>query len=158
MSIRTLLVLVSTTIGLSSAFGQTTTTNTREVDFPAIAFGSGETLEINVINVAANSTSGTAASCTGSVLFKNAAGTAVGSASPFTLTTGQISSTRLPFATATSSGGRTAIRAAVQITAPTTTPRPPCSLQFTLEVFDSATNATHIVITDGGLSTGGFRN
>src|SRR5205807_5610801 len=149
---RTFLIIVTTTIGVSSAFAQTTAT-TREYDFPAIAFGSGETVEINVINVAANSAAGTAASCTGSVLFKNTAGTAVGSASPFTLTAGQISSARLPFASATSTGGRAAIRAAVQVTVPATTPRPPCSLQLALEIFDSSTNATHVIVNGGGLST-----
>jgi len=157
MTIRTLCFIAGAAISLSSAGAQTTAA-TREFNFPVIAFGSGETLEINVINVAANSSNGTAASCTGAVVFKNASGATVGSASPFTLTSGQISSARLPFASATSTGGRAAIRAVVQVTVPTTTPRPPCSIQPALEVFDSATNATHVIITGGGLSTFGGRN
>jgi hypothetical protein len=155
MSIRTLLPVFTASVFLSSAFAQTTTANTREFDFPAIAFGSTETLEINAINVAANSANGTAASCTGSIAFHNAAGTAVGAATSFTLTAGQISTARLPFANAGSAAGRAAVRAVVQVTIPAATPRPPCSLQLSLEIFDSSTNATHVYINGGGLGTAG---
>jgi hypothetical protein len=153
MSIRTIFLIFS--IGLSSAVAQTTTNNTREFVFPAIGFGSTETLEINVINVAANSNAGTAASCTGSVVFRNAAGATLGTATAFTLTTGQISSARLPFATASSTGGRAVVRPLVQVTVPTATPRPPCSLQLSLEIVDAATNATQVFVGSGGLSTAG---
>lgn len=157
MSLRTSFFILSAAIGLTSAMAQTTPV-TRETDFPVVSIGSTETLEINIINVAANSSAGTAASCTGNVTFKNSAGTAVGGTNAFTLTTGQITSVRIPFASATSSGGRAAVRAVVQVTVPTTTPRPPCSLQLGLEVFDTATNATHLIVTGGGLTTGGRGN
>jgi hypothetical protein len=157
MFIRTLFLILSATAWLSSAVAQTTTTNTREFDFPAIAFGSTETLEVNAVNVAANSSAGTAASCTGSIVFRNAAGTTIGTASPFTLTTGQLATARLPFASATSSGGRVVVRPLVQLTVPTTTPRPPCSLQLSLEVFDSSTNASHVYVSGSGLGAGGGR-
>jgi len=154
MSIRTTLLVFSTIVWVSSAAAQTTN-NTREFNFPAIAFGSTETLEVNVINVASNSNGGTAASCTGSIVFRNAAGATIGNPSAFTLTSGQISSARLPYASATSTGGRAAIRAAVQVTVPSATPRPPCSLQSSLELFDTATNATHVYLGGVGLSTAG---
>src|SRR5436190_17556014 len=95
MSIRTRLLIFSITVCLSSAVAQTTNNNTREFDFPAIGFGNNESLEINVINVAANSTAGTAASCTGTIVFRNGAGATLGTATAFTLTTGQISTARL---------------------------------------------------------------
>jgi hypothetical protein len=158
MSIRTLLFTLSTTVLLSSAaVAQPTTTNTRELAFPVVAFGNSETLEVNVINVAVNSTAAgaTPASCTGSIVFRNVAGATIGSATPFTLTSGQISTARLPFATAASTGTRVAVHAVIDLTLPATTPRPPCSLQTALEVFDSATNATHVYIGGGSLTTAG---
>ena len=157
MSIRTFLLIFSTTVCLSTAVAQTTTTNTREFDFPMISFGTNESLEVNVINVAAISTAtgGAAASCTGSIAFHNSAGAVIGSPTPFTLTSGQITSARLPFASATSTGGRAAVRAIVDLTFPTTTPRPPCSLQFSVEIFDGSTNATHVYVSGGSLNGGG---
>jgi hypothetical protein len=155
MSIRMCVWALSAAAGLSVALAQTNNTNTREFVFSPLAFGSTETAEINVVNVASNSSNGTAASCTGNILFRNAAGTTIGSATPFTLTSGQSTSAHLPFATATSTGGRALIRGVVQLTIPTATPRPPCALQFSLELYDTSTNATHFVVTGSGLSTPG---
>jgi len=157
MSLRTLLLILSCTACISTAVAQTTTTNTRQFTFPVVAFGSNETLEINVINVAANSTAtgGAAASCTGSVAFRNSSGAAIGNPATFTLTSGQITSARLPFASSLSASGREAVRAVVDITVPTTTLRPPCSLQFSVEIIDASTNATHVYISAGSLTTAG---
>jgi hypothetical protein len=88
-------------------------------------------------------------------VFHNAAGATIGTATSFTLTAGQISTARLPFANAGSTAARAVVRAVVQVTVPTATPRPPCSLQLSLEIFDSSTNATHVYINGGGLGTGG---
>jgi len=57
-------------------FGQTTTTTTatRTITLPPAGLGSTETAEINIVNVATNSSSGTAASCSGTISFLNPAG------------------------------------------------------------------------------------
>ena len=57
-------------------------------------------------NLAANSTSGTAASCAGSITFNNATGNAIGTSTSFTVTAGQIFSASLPFAKISSSTTR----------------------------------------------------
>jgi len=154
MSIRTLLILLSTTICLSTAEAQTATNNTREFDFQAVGFGSGETLEVNAINIAANTSSGTAASCTGSIVFRNTAGTTIGAPTAFTLTAGQSLSAHLPFASPASTGSRVLVRPQVQVTVPAA-PRPPCALQLSVEIIDSTTNATHVFVGGGTLSTNG---
>ena len=55
----------------------------------------GETVQVNLVNLASASSSGTAASCAGSVSFYNAAGSIIGTATTFTLTSGQITSVEL---------------------------------------------------------------
>src|SRR5437764_5769792 len=131
--------------GVSSSIAQTTTTATRHFRFPAVGLGSSETAEINVSNVAASATIGTAASCTGMISFTNAAGATIGTATPFTATAGQTVTARLPFAAAGATGTRTVIAGVVQQTLPTTTPRPPCSIEFSFQTFDTATGVNHVV-------------
>ena len=130
-----------------SLFAQTSTTGTRTINLPPAGLGSTETARINVVNVASDSTSGTAASCTGSISFLNASGVAIGSPATFTVTSGQISSGSLPFSSAGISGIRGEIRGQIQLTL---TASVPCALSFSFETFDSATGVTHIFLASPG--------
>src|SRR5258708_17684655 len=98
---------------LGSAFAQTTTTaqTTRNLDLPPFGRGSTETARVNLTNTATASSSGTAASCTGSVSFINASGTTIAAATSFTIASGQTSSVSLPFNSAGVSGTRAEVRA-----------------------------------------------
>jgi hypothetical protein len=135
-----------------SLFAQTTTSGTRTINLPPAGLGSTETARINVVNVAADSSSGTAASCAGSISFLNSAGTAIGSATAFTVTSGQISSASLPFSGAGLSGIRGEIRGEIQLTL---TAGVPCGLSFSFETFDSTTGASHIFLASPGGPGGG---
>ncbi len=155
---KTIAVTLIAAAAMFSAAAQTTsTTSTRSFAFPAVGLGATETAEVDLVNTAANSTAGTAASCTGTVTFVNAAGVNIGTAGTFTLTSGQISSVRLPFSGSGGTGLRTVVRAVVTVTLPTATPRPPCSLESTLETYDTATGATHSLLT-GSVETYSGRN
>ena len=111
---------------------------------------------MNVANVAANAASGTAASCAGSVSFYNASGEVIGTTTAFTLTTGQISNVKLPYASAGAARARTVVRAVVMLT--TTSPSTaPCSLVFSLETYDAATGVTHVHVDGGGMQGGNYR-
>jgi hypothetical protein len=135
------------------AQGATATTVTRTFTFAPVGLASSETAQINVTNVAATSSRGTAASCTGNISFLNAAGAVIGTATNFTVTTGQISSVALPFSRAASTGSRVEVRGAVQLTTPTTN-APPCSLEFSLETYDTVSGVTHLFLSNSaGQST-----
>jgi hypothetical protein len=136
-----------------SAFAQTSsTTGTRTFSFPPFGLGSTETARINVANVASESTSGTASSCTGSITFLNSTGATVGAAATFTLAAQQISSASLPFASAGLTGIHGELRAQISLTL---TSGVPCGLVSSLETFDSSTGATHIYIGGAGGGFGG---
>ena len=147
MSIRRLVLTIAAIGAMSSAFGQSTTT--RDFNLPPVGLGATETAEINVANFASNASDGTAASCTGSISFLNASGATIGSATPFTLASGQILSARLPFSGAGASGTRTAIRGVVALTLSTATPRPPCGLAVSLATYDTSSGATHALVPSG---------
>jgi hypothetical protein len=98
---------------------------------------------VNVVNTASNSSSGTAASCTGAISFLNSSGTVVGTATSFTLAAGQTFSASLPFARAGATGVRTEIRTEVTLTENTTT-RTPCRLVSSTETYDTTSGVTHI--------------
>ena len=132
------------------ALAQTTIVATDNSNFPPFGLGSGETARINLTNVAANSSSGTAASCTGSVSFVNAAGTTIGAATSYTIPSGQTASFSLAFASAGLTGNRGQIRAVIQSTRSSTT-NAPCSLLFSLETFDTSSGATHIYVSGSDL-------
>ncbi|MBV8818833.1 MAG: hypothetical protein JO022_10790 [Acidobacteriaceae bacterium] len=153
---KNLLLTLMFVTGMSTAIAQTTTTRSHNYDFPLIGLGSTETAEVDVINPATNSSSGTAASCTGTVSFLNSAGTTIGSATPFTLTAGQASPVKLPFSSSGGTAPRTLIRAVVSETVSTSGSNPPCGLQFTMSIYDTTTGATHAVLTGGGLASGPF--
>ena len=80
---RSVLALIAATAWLAaSASAQTSsTTFTRDFRFPPVGIASTETVQINVVNNATASSSGTAASCTGTITFTNASGTVIGTSS-----------------------------------------------------------------------------
>src|SRR5271169_5351587 len=128
MSIRKLVVtsLLAATLAMS-AFAQgstTTSTTTQTFLFPPVGLGSTETAQVNVVNIASASSTGTAASCTGSISFANSAGTVIGKAATFTVGTGQIASVSLPFGTSGFSGTRGEFVATLThtVTRPSTVP------------------------------------
>jgi hypothetical protein len=124
-----------------AAMAQTTTaTVTRSATLPVIGLATPETAQVNVTNLAVARTNGTAPSCTGNISFLNASGTAIGSATPFTVTSGQTFSAKLPYAN-TAATGRTVVRPVVTLTI---TPGTPCTLATTLETYDSTTGVTHL--------------
>jgi hypothetical protein len=162
MSIRKFVVTSFLAAALAvSAFAQgstSTSTTTQTFLFPPVGLGSTETAQVNVVNIASASSSGTAASCTGSVAFANSAGTVIGKATTFTVGTGQIASVSLPFGTSGFSGTRGEVVATLTrtVTRPSTAP---CSLVFSLETFATATGETHVVLTNSaadGPGNGGF--
>src|SRR5438477_5878849 len=156
MSIRSLVFMFAAIVATSSAFAQSTT-STRTFNFPPLGLGATETAEIDVVNSAANGSDGTVASCTGTISFLNASGATIGSATSFTVTSGQIFPVRLPFSSVGASSTRAAVRGVVTLTLSTATPRPPCSLAVSLSTFDTSTGATHALVTggtDGGAGYG----
>lgn len=139
------------------AFAQTTTstTTTRDTPIGPVGVGSTETIQISVANLASNSSSGTAASCTGSISFNNATGTAIGTATSFTVTSGQIQSVALPFSKIAASGTRAEVIAIISTTNTTGSSAAPCDLRYSLETFDTSTGASHIFLTNAGAVGGG---
>jgi len=131
----------------AAAMAQTTTTSTytTTIGLPVVGLAPSETMQINVLNAAAVSANATAASCTGSVTFYNSAGTAIGSPSTFTVGSGQISSVKLPYASAGGSGSRTVLRPVIT-TMGTIPAKAPCALEYSLETYDTAMGITHVFI------------
>jgi hypothetical protein len=81
-------------------------------------------------------------------------GTAIGSATSFTVTSGQVFSAKLPFASSGGSGVRTIVIGEVSYTLTSGTP---CGLQITLETYDTSSGATHVELGGGAVaSVGGF--
>src|SRR5258706_11123090 len=96
---RITLLVVMAICAAASAFAQGSTgstTTTIQFSFPPTGLALTETAQINVTNIAAASSTGTAASCTGSVSFVNSSGATIGTATSFTVGTGQIASVSLP--------------------------------------------------------------
>lgn len=161
MSIRTL-ILTSTALATwaacsASAQPGVTTSVTRQFTFPVVGIGSTETAEVIVSNQAVNSSNGTAASCTGNVSFTNAgSGASMSSPTNFTLAAGAISHVSIQGV----AGSRTYILPAVQQTISNNngSARPPCTLEMTLEIYDTTTGATHAVLTLEGAASGGLGN
>ncbi len=145
--LKTILALGAMSVG---ALAQTTTTTTAHPrSFPPVGLAPTETLQINLLNTAAASSSGAAASCTGSVSFTGPTGTAIGSAKTYTVASNQIVSVSLPFSSAGASG-RTEIVASFTPTASSA----PCALTTTLEVFDTSTGVIHLHLDGAGVASG----
>jgi hypothetical protein len=142
-------LLTAAAFTAAAALSQTTAsgTVTETSNTPAIGLASSETAQINVVNVASNSSSGTAASCTGTISFLNASGTVIGTATPFTVASGVIASVSLPFAKAGVTGTRTEIRGVVARTV-TLNSGVPCGLEATLETYDTSTGVTHVYLSN----------
>lgn len=142
--------------GSSTSSSTSTTYTPQPMALPPFGLGSTETARIDVMNTAAASSSGTAASCTGSVAFYNSSGTIIGTSTTYTLGTNQISSVSLPFADAGLTSPRGEITAIVTPTTSTsTTSAPPCQLRVTVSTFDSTTGATHLFSGGGPGGPGG---
>lgn len=151
--IRAVALLAAVTV-LGALAQTTTTTSSSTRDLGLTGLSATETAQIFVVNTAAASNSGTAASCAGSLSFTNAAGTAIGTAVPFTLGTGQSASATLPYAQAGQSG-RAEIRAHLTLTG-TPGANTPCQLRTLFETFDSTTGATHVHLDSGQEVVPGF--
>jgi hypothetical protein len=131
----------------------TTTTSTRQTTFPPVGLGSTETLQVNLANTATAATGGNAASCVGTVSFLSSTGATIGSATSFTIASAQLTSVRLPFASAGLTGNRGVVRVVISLTR---TSGVPCNLVYSLETFETSSGATHIYTTQGSDSGGGF--
>ncbi len=139
----------------------------RNIVLPPVGLAATETAEVNLVNVAAASSAGIAASCQGSVSFYDAGGSPIGASAAFTVGTGQIYSAKLPYASMGAAGPSTVVRAEI---APSLAPStewfvaaqtPPCELVFALETYDSATGITHALVsgsTAQGSTLGVLRN
>jgi hypothetical protein len=146
-------ILLLPLLAAAAAMAQTTTTTTtRSSTLPPVGLASSETAQVNVVNLAANSASGTAASCAGSISFVNASGATIGSATSFTVTAGQTFSKSLPYST-TAASGRTVVRGVVSLTT-TSGSNAPCSLAITMETFDTSTGVTHVYHAGDAAFTG----
>jgi hypothetical protein len=153
MSIRNLRLLFALAAAMTgSALAQTTTTTrTSDFSFPLVGLASTETIGVNLINLASNTTSGTAASCTGTVVFLNSTGTTIGTATTFTLAADAATSVTLAF----SSAGLTSPRGLIRTVLTTTnTSNVPCSLSFSLNTYDTSTGVTHVFLTGSGIQSG----
>lgn len=137
---------------------------TRNASFPPVGLALSETMQVNVVNLAENptATTGTSttststptpASCTGSISFFNAAGTAIGTATTFTVTAGETQSASITLAKAGITGSRPEIRAVIQTTTTEGRNAPPCSLGSSLETFDSGTGVTHVYLSGPALAS-----
>jgi len=123
---------------------------TRNYNFPPVGLAGTETLQVNVVStstvtVASLVPDQAPASCTGTISFANASGTAIGAPVPFTIPPGQVYSAPLPFSkTAYSSRGE--VVASVQQTV-VFSQGIPCTLAISLETFDTGTGVTHVLLT-----------
>jgi hypothetical protein len=130
-----------------------TTTGARVYVFPPVGLGSGETASITVVNTAVSSsvasplftsaTQQSAPSCTGTISFFNANG-AIGTPASFTVGAEGFQTVTLPFASAGLTGNRGEILGKISLAVSSA----PCSPMFALETYDSATFATHAVLSN----------
>jgi hypothetical protein len=159
-------LLTGTLVLAICAFGQiviSPAATTRTSNLPPVGIAGTETAQVILTNTAANpaitisvlgagsTTTVPVASCVGSVAFYNASGKLIGTATAFTLTSGQIEPVSLPYASAGSSAGRALIRAVVTLTTTFPSP-PPCSLSYSLVTFDTTTGVTRAIVNDSGLT------
>jgi len=130
----------------TAIFAQTVTnSSTITQALPPFGLGSTETARLDLTNFATATSGGTAASCTGTVSFYNAAGTIIGTATPYTVASGQTVSVSLASTSAGFSGSRGELR--VVITS-TRTSGVPCELRTSFQTFDTSSGATHLYLPD----------
>lgn len=137
-----------------SAFGQATGTAGATAPpspvLPPVGLAISETAQVNVVNAATVPPSGGVEPiCGGTITFYGGTGggTVVG-VSAFSLRIGQIFSAALSYVSASASGARTVIRAAINLSAvivPTDAGpvAAPCTLASSIETFDNASGVTH---------------
>jgi len=140
-------------VAVSPMRSQITTAGTRNYVFPPVGLASGETASITVVNTAVplsvvspgatSATQPSAPSCTGTISFSNASG-AIGTPTSFTVGAEGFQTVTLPFASEGLTGNRGEIVGKISLVASGA----PCSLQFSLETYDSTTFATHAVLSN----------
>jgi hypothetical protein len=152
MSTRNLCLLIALAAGSGLAQNSNATTSqTSEFSFPLVGLASTETIGVNLINLASATSSGTAASCTGTVAFMNPAGATIGTATSFTLASNAVTSATLAF----SSSGLTAPRGLIRaVVSSTYTSGVPCELSFSLNTYDTSSGVTHVFLTGSGIQPG----
>jgi hypothetical protein len=136
------------------------------VNLPVVGLASSETAQVNVVNLAStflfiigDFSSGTTAACTGAISFYDSSGNAIGSATSFTINSGQIFSATVPYSAIVpadrppTGNGRTTIRATVALNR-TTSGGIPCSPSSNIETFDTASGVTHVHVESGGTFLG----
>jgi hypothetical protein len=148
MFYRRLVMTLAVSALAGAAMAQTTTTGTitRESNLPAVGLAPSETAQVNVVNLATASSSGTAASCSGTIAFVNGSGATIGTATPVTVTSGEIKSASLPFSM-TGAASRTEIRAVLTLTE-TSGSGVPCALSSSFETYDTASGVTHVYVVN----------
>ena len=121
---------------------------------PPVGLAASETAQVNVVNTAAQTNSGTAPSCTGTISFYSSSGSLIGSATSFTVGSGHIFSVTLPFASIGATGSRAVIRAAIALSSVIAQgsvlppgPQSPCALAYSLETYDTSTGVTHSFVS-----------
>jgi hypothetical protein len=160
--IFTVALFVAVSPTLSQIATPVTTTGTRVYLFPPIGLGSSETASITVVNTdasssvvspgAASATLPSAPSCTGTISFSNANG-AIGTPASFMVGAEGFQTVTLPFASAGLTGNRGEIQGKVSLAVSSAAP---CSMQLSLETYDSTTFATHAVLSNPqAILTGG---
>jgi hypothetical protein len=156
------LIAISLSAGAALAQPAIPDTIPSTVNLPVVGLASSETAQVNVVNLAnsfqfttgAFSSGAITASCTGAISFYDASGSAIGSATPFTIGSGQIFSATVPYSAIIpadpppSGNGRTTIRATVTINR-TGSGGIPCSPASNIETFDTATGVTHVHVESG---------
>jgi hypothetical protein len=156
MSFRRFFMTILTAAALTgtSAWAQTitTTTVTQQANYPSAGLAGSETAQLNVMNLASNSRDGTAASCTGTISFLNSSGTAIGTATSFTVTSGKTFSLSMPYSNTGASGSRTEIRGVISVTV---TSGAPCTLSSSFETYDTTSGVTHIYLANAPADLGG---
>jgi hypothetical protein len=147
------IAIVSACAFAQGSTGTTSTTITTNYVFPPVGLANGLTASVSLVNISPASTASnaTAPVCTGTVTFANAKGTTIGTPTPFSVGTGVIESVALSFASAGITASRGEILASVQHT--TTRPSTaPCTLVFSLEVYDS-NGETHVFLGNASATT-----
>jgi hypothetical protein len=129
----------------ASAAGQSTAPDASPLpSLPPTGLAPSETVQVNVANIAVSTSTGISASCTGSITFYNASGTAIGTPATFSLGTRQMFSAPVPYASTGGTGARTVVRAEIALMATVAGfGIPPCALASSIEVYDTTTGVTH---------------
>jgi hypothetical protein len=144
------LVAVCLFFVVAAAFGQPGTIYTISISstLPPVGLASTETAQVNVTNAAVAPSPGSVPpSCTGNISFYDANGTVIGKPTNFALGSRQVFSVPLPFASTGATGSRTVIRAEISfMQAVAGFGIPSCTLESSLEIYDTATGVTHAVL------------